>query len=201
MSKFLKSPIVAGVAVLALAATGMSVIATGALSKSNVTVSPNTFVAGNIELTKAGTVVPFTVTGMMPGDVYYKSIPLTNTGDATLRYAMTAVTGSSDLLIEKMQINVKNQLTAGECQAGAGFDADPTLSGPLPLGDVTVGHVLVLGDAAVGAQPGDRELVAGQTDNLCVQVAYPIAPDNSTFDGQSAEAVFAFSGEQVANNP
>lgn len=58
----------------------------------------------------------------------------------------------------------------------------------------------VLGDAATGAQAGDRTLASGANEVLCLQVSLPIATGN-TYSNRTTTAVLRFDAEQTVNNP
>ena len=58
----------------------------------------------------------------------------------------------------------------------------------------------MFGDVAQGFQAGDRTLIAGASENLCVLVALPLATGNA-YQSATTTATFTFNAEQTANNP
>lgn len=195
-----------GVAVIAIAVVGLATVTTtaftGALgNKSKSITTP--FTTGRVDLSAGPSTLAFDVSNMAPGDAKYTVITVANTGTLKLRYSMTS-TSTEDVLASKLQLSMAKG-GAAFCNAAMWSATPEKISTGGLLGSTT--GVKVFGDAAVGAQTGDRVLVAPgdgsgppTTEDLCAQVTYP-SDAGPAFDGLTTTATFAFNAEQVANNP
>ena len=185
-------------AVVGLAATTLTGLATGAFFTDTRSITANAFTTGTVKLGVAPATAAVTTGNMAPGDSVYGQVGVTNTGTLSERYAVLSTSDATDanFLAAQLQMTVKSGVTS--CTA-AGFGATGTVVyGPSVLGTTT--GTKVIGDAATGAQAGDRTLAAGATENLCVQVSLPSATGNA-YQARSTTAVFRFDSEQTANNP
>lgn len=147
--------------------------------------STGTFAAGTIDITSSPSVA-FNVTGMVPGDSDTQPLTIANAGSADLRYAMTV--DAPDTLGGVLTLTVKTEGT--DC---ATFDGSTVLA-------TTVLDGAHFGDPTAGADTGDRDLVAADSEVLCFRVALPIGADDSV-QGETSAATFTFDAEQIANNP
>lgn len=128
----------------------------------------------------------FTVDNMAPGDVAVRALRVSNAGTLALRYAMRAGDSTATRgLDERLLVTVREPL-AGVCAP----DAGAVIAGPAPLSAVA------FGSAALGAQPGDRELESGSSEILCFDVALPLEATNA-LAGASANLTFDFHAEEV----
>lgn len=186
-------------AVVGLAATTLTGLATGAFFTDTQSITANAFTTGTVKLGVTPTATAAVATGnMAPGDSIYGQVGVTNTGTLSERYAVLSTTDATDanFLASQLQMTVKSGVTT--CSA-AGFGATGTVVyGPSVFGSTT--GTKVIGDAATGTQPGDRTLAAGATENLCFQVSLPSAAGNP-YQAKTTTAVFRFDSEQTANNP
>ena len=169
---------------------GLSVVSVGAGAFSlalftDTAASTGTFAAGTIDITSSPT-VPFTVTGMMPGDNNTQALTIANAGTATFRYSMIAA--ASNPLGDALTLTVKTIGTG--CTA---FDGTIVLA-------TTVLDGAAIGSVAQGPQTGDRTLAGATNEVLCFRVGLPTATLDALQGGTSA-ASFTFDAEQTANNP
>lgn len=146
------------------------------------------FTTGTINIESNPAVVT-AITAMMPGDVAKDSLTISNTGTATLRYAMS--TAATNALGNQLEVAVREEDAGGGCAA---------FTGAVVVASGTVLNGAGFGSAAQGAQAGDRTLAGGASEVLCFQVSLPLSSDN-TFQGASSVATFSFAAEQTANNP
>lgn len=185
-------------ALVALGTTGLAVVGSGAVFTDTQTIGSNTFTTGTVKLSTAPTVsAAVTLSNMAPGDSKVGSVPVTNTGSLAQRYSVVSTADNTDGkgLAAQLQMTVKSGVTT--CTA-AGFATDGTIIyGPGVFG--TTGGTKVFGDVAQGFQAGDRTLIAGASENLCVLVALPLATGNA-FQNATTTATFTFNAEQTANN-
>ena len=155
----------------------------------------NTFSSGTVDLTVSPATAAVTLAEMAPGDRVTQPLDVTNSGLLDLRYAIDSTT-TEDVLAAALVLTIKTGVTT--CSP-SGFDRSGTVvAGPVPLG--STGTDAVLGNAGQGGDPGDRTLEQGATETLCLDVALPLATDN-TAAGLSTTATFAFRSEQTTRNP
>ena len=99
------------------------------------------------------------------------------------------------MLASTLVFTVKSGVTTCD---DANWSADGTVLYTGVFG--STGGTAVFGDAAQGAQAGDRVLAAGASETLCLNVTLPLAADNSSA-GLNSTAIFTLDAEQTANNP
>lgn len=188
----------ATLAVVGLATVTLASSATGAFFTDTQSVGGNAFTTGTVRLAATPASTAISSSNMAPGDQVVAPLTVSNTGTLAQRYAVLSTTDAADanFLAAQLSTTVKTGVTS--CTA-TGFAATGTIVyGPGALGSVA-GTKLV-GDAASGAQAGDRVLAAGANETLCVRVSLPTTTDN-TYQGKTATAVLRFDAEQTANNP
>lgn len=184
---------VAFICVLAAVVAGSAAL-TAALYTDQQDINGNLFSTGTVHLTTNPTSAALTIPGMMPGDKVTTPITVSNAGSQDLRYAVLSTT-TEDTLAGGMQLAIKSGVTSCD---NAGFTTDGTsLYGPALLG--STGGTKVIGDAATGVNPGDRNLAAGANEVLCFQASLPLSADNS-LEAKTTTATFRFDAEQRRNN-
>jgi spore coat-associated protein N len=146
------------------------------------------FTTGSIDI-ESNPAVLTAISAMMPGDVAADSLTISNAGTADLRYAMS--TSATNALGDELELAVREE------DADAGCD---DFDGAVVVAAGTTLDGASFGDAATGAQAGDRVLAAGSSEVLCFQVSLPLATANA-FQGATSDATFTFDAEQTANNP
>lgn len=184
--------IAASVAVATMAAGGLGVLASGALFTDTEAVGGNVFSAGTVDLTASPASAAIGMTAMAPGDVSYGTITVENSGSLAYRYSFTTTTedGEPAGMGAELAAAVKVGATCTSTDfAGTGTSL---YSGSLDGAGA--------GDPAAGAQAGDRELAATDSETLCFRVELPITAGNDV-QGASTTAMVTFSAEQVKNNP
>jgi len=190
--------------IIGLAAIGITSLTTNALFTSEDDSSRSGFLSGTIQI-EAGTTAWTTSPGnAAPGDTYFVTIPVENSGTLQLRYAVelsasaqSASSGPSDLL-DYLTYSIFAGLTEAQCSTAGVSAATAASSAVLSSAPI---H-FAIGSQAVGHQSvngGDRVLPVGGSEVLCLRVAYSIDADNSV-QGASADLAFNFYAEQTANN-
>jgi hypothetical protein len=186
-----------------LALSALVLLAVGGLLTSTIlavftdtaTSTGNTFSSGGVDIAAAPATAAVTLTDMVPGSRVTAPIDVSNSGSLELRYAVESTT-DEDTFAGLLRLRVKTGV--GTCDS-AGFDGGGTLiAGPGPVGTMT--GLALIGDAAQGQDPDDRVLVAGGSEQLCVDVELPSTVDNSAA-GSSTTATFTFLAEQTVANP
>jgi hypothetical protein len=178
---------------IAILVAALSVLTLGAGSFSlalftDTDTSTWSFTTGSIDL-ESNPAVMTAIPAMMPGDVAADSLTIVNNGTATLRYAMSTV--ATNALGGQLTVAVRAEDAGGGCAAFTGaviVAAGTTLNGA------------AIGNAAQGAQAGDRTLAGGASEVLCFRVTLPLST-NGTFQAATSLATFTFAAEQSANNP
>jgi hypothetical protein len=160
-----------GILLTVLAGSAILTIGTGALS---LAVFTNSAAADGAWST--GTIV----LGVSP------TTTVANAGTGDLRYAMTSAATNADGKGLAAQLDLT--IEAGSC-AGPGATL---YSGSLDGAS--------FGDNTTGSDPGDRDVLAGDTDPLCFSWSFPLTSGDGYQDA-ATDATFTFDAEQVANNP
>ena len=129
--------------------------------------------------------------GMAPGDSVTGPLTVSNDGSLPLLYSVMSTT-SEDTLAAQLDMTIKTNVT--KC-SDAGFDRDGEIVyGPGDLGS-TAGLELV-GDPALGLDPGDRVLEASESETLCIQVSLPMGTGNA-FQGLTTALTLLLIAEQI----
>ena len=155
----------------------------------------NSFSSGTVDLTVSPATAAVTLANMAPGDRVTEPLDVTNSGLLDLRYAVESTT-TEDTLASALELTVKTGVT--NCTPGGFASSGTVVAGPVALGSTAT--AAVLGDVAQGADAGDRNLGPGATETLCLDVALPLATDN-TAAGLTPTATFSFRSEQTTGNP
>jgi hypothetical protein len=160
------------------------------------TIDSNDFDTGDVDISTAPTTALVTFSGMAPGDVVTDDVVVSNDGSLELRYAISSSATNTDTLGLKdaLTLTIKTIDVTGPGTPCDDFDGTQLYTGDL---DSTAG--LLVGDAAQGADTGDRVLAASASETLCFRVALSGAatgPENA-----STSATFTFDAEQTTNNP
>lgn len=181
---------------LVVAATATGAIA---LFTDQETSSGNTFTTGNLDLALSnGTPLPFTVSGMAPGDVAYGGLQVSNSGNMALRYAMSTTADGTSILDEQLDLTI-------DVVTGAGVDtiwytADDVVGTANIYGPDGVFSSAAIGNPAQGGQAGDSILAASSNERLRFKVTLPLSTGNS-YKNTTCTVAFVFDAEQTANNP
>lgn len=176
------------------AVVGLLSVVAGALFNTSEYVTNNVFTLSTIVLDAEPVTAAFSVPSMRPGEEAVEEFSIANTGTGQLRYAITSVT-SEDVLASELIFTVREGVTT--CDE-VDWDATGTVLYQGKLGDTsTVGGWPILGDAATGADSGDRVLVPSASETLCFHVLLPPA---ATVQQTTTTATFNFLAEQTANN-
>lgn len=191
------SRLAAAGATVALSAAGLSTLVTGAFFTDTQSIGGNQFVTGTVDLAATPTTAAVSMSTMAPGDVTYGTVTVNNSGSLQMRYSLLSTSDTTDnnFLAAKLALTVKSGVT--DCSA-AGFAATGSVQLYTGVLGATTG-TKVFGDAAQGAQTGDRTLAAGASETLCAKVELPTNADN-TYAGKTTTTVLKFDAEQTANN-
>lgn len=147
------------------------------------------FSVGTISLGLSPTATLITFAGMVPGDQVGGILTVENDGTGDLRYAMTATATDDDA----KHLGDALQLTVERRAAGCGGALLQTLySGPI--------GAAAFGDQQPGTDPGDRPLIGGAAEVLCVRATLPIGTD-TLYAGAATTATLTMWAEQIAGNP
>lgn len=188
-----------GVIVLAVAASGLTGIATSALFTDTDTIAANTFTTGSVTLSTNPTTAAIAMANMVPGDKVTRPITVTNAGSMSLRYSVLSTTDALDanVLAPQLDLTIKTGVTTCD---NANFGSSGVIAVGTATGDLgsTTG-TKVMGDAATGPNTGDRTLAPG-SEILCLQVELPIGVGSGSM-GKTTTATFKFDSEQTLNNP
>ena len=182
---------------LAIGATAVAVlsVSAGAMSMAFFTddavVDNNSFATGTINLTTNPTTALFSVSGMMPGDVSYGQLTVSNAGSAQLRYAMTSSSTDPDSKALAGAINLEIRVkAAGTCSAD--FTGTSVMTS-------TALSAAAFGNPNGGQDTGDQVVNASTNQVLCFKASLPQGTGDG-YQGAATVTTFTFHGEQTANN-
>lgn len=171
-----------------LLSTSLLTLGAGAVSLAvftDTTDLDGTWTAGSIVLGTSPSTT-FTVDDILPGDSGSQDITVENNGTGDLRYAMSSSSTNADGKGLAAQLNLT--IEAGTCAAPGATLYSGSLDGA------------AFGDSTQGADTGDRDVLAGGTDDLCFSWDFPLASGNG-YQLATTTATFTFDAEQTANNP
>ena len=128
----------------------------------------------------------FSAEDILPGDSGEQTITVANDGTAALRYALATSATNADGkgLASQLDLTIRT----GAC---------PSSGTTLFTGKV---GSAAFGDPTQGADAGDRELAAADSEDLCFAWSLDLATGNA-YQGAATTATFTFDAEQTANNP
>jgi spore coat-associated protein N len=166
-----------------------------AIFTSTANVPANTFSTGTVIISTNPATALVTLAAMAPGDQVTAPITVSNGGTLALRYAISSVATNADAkgLKDQLVLTIKSGVTTCD---NANYAATGV---QLYSGDLDSSAGKLVGDAATGADPGDRTLAASANEVLCFNVSLPLATGDA-FQGATTTATFTFAAEQTKNN-
>ena len=197
--------LVASGLILGMGVATVVTTATGALFTDIQSVGANTFTTGTVDISTSPTSSLITNVTMAPGDEVNNPITVTNAGSLALRYAVQRTATNTDTKALRDELRVRIGLKGGAgCDfpyytaagAATGLTDDTELYEGLGLPGTATNTV---GDAASGAQAGDRSLAASANEDLCFSVVLPSGTGNA-HQNATTIATFDFVSEQTKNN-
>ena len=214
----------ATVAILALAAVGITSLTTNALFTDSETTAGD-LLTGTVDLSLGAFVLDVSSVGLNPGDIVVKPLTVTNSGSLALRYAASfratnatgtlaaptgtavqttdpeAIAGTGDLR-EKLTLDVFPVPDAASCTTTAPLPADSgTITNLDQPGEPTLGGFTpILGSAVTTPYSGAFHELATQASNvLCVRVTFAQDAGNE-YQNTTAHIDLRLDAEQVVNN-
>jgi hypothetical protein len=179
--------------ITAVAVTGVAGLASAALFTDSDTIGGNSATTGTVILdTATPTKTAWDIPNMAPGDVELFTVDVINKGSLGLRYAISSTSDNKDNkgLAEQLDAAVAFAADAKGCQS-ADFVRAAAYTGPL--------SALSLGSKATGSDDGDRDLKAGASEVMCVQLSLDSATTDE-FQQATTGTTLTFDTEQTANN-
>jgi hypothetical protein len=188
-------------ALLALLMAGTALITTTgatlslALFTDSAVAGANTFTTGTIHIGINPAATILSAPAMMPGDTVNGSVVVSNTGTASLRYAVSGSATNLDTkgLASQITITVRQPDVPGGAVCTA-FTGVQLFTGAIPYVEGNM-----IGTFATHPN-GGRTLAAGANETLCFRATLPIGTAG-TYEGATTTETFTFYAEQTANNP
>ncbi len=172
-----------------LAASALTGVVSLAVFTDSEDVTSNSFNTDVIDISVSPATALVTATDMLPGDIADGELTITNNGASDVRYAMSTAADNTDTLGLRDQLVATIRTEGTSCAA---FDGTQLYSGALSSA--------AIGNAAQGADAGDRTIAGAGSEILCFEVELPLSTGNA-FQDAATTAVFTFDAEQIANNP
>jgi hypothetical protein len=157
--------------------------------------------SGNIALTLANGAASGQWTGafsIVPGGAsqYYR-LTVTNTGSATLVYALTS-TSTTNVLASTLTVAITRLASATTTCSAVSYAAGTDVGNTAPLALASTSGVVLIGNPTAGTQAGDRTLAGSANDNLCLKVDFPAGTGlGYAGRGSTAATTFTFSAESA----
>lgn len=175
--------------------TGPVVIALGAdrgeaAFSDDETFGLNRLASASVSVDVGPNTVVFDTTAMAPGDQFSGPIVFENSGTLPVRYALVSDVGAgADRLLDVLEWRIWSAPPSGICGSAIG---------PFLFEGIIDGSQ-VLGDVAIGIDPGDRLIQPLTEDVLCVEVALPLGVSNA-FQGTEAQVDLTLVAEQATED-
>ena len=154
----------------------------------------NTFSTGTVHIgiTPAATIL--TAPAMMPGDTVNGSVVVSNTGTASMRYAVSGAATNVDTkgLASQITVTIRQPDVAGGSTCTS-FTGTQLYSGVVPYVEGNL-----IGTFATHPN-GGRTLAFAASETLCFRAALPSTAPNA-YEGATTTMTFTFYAEQTANN-
>lgn len=187
---------------LAAAALGVTgVTATGATFTDTVAPGANAIATGNVAIT-ADSNYNYVAPQLAPGETVVRGVPVTNTGNLTLRYAITQIGDAAGTNFHsrlRTEVKVGASLTAANCTNDTNWASNGGTLAYGPAAPSTTAQNLV-GNPATGNQAGDRTLAPGATETICFRWSLP-SGQTGNYGGAGGRLDVTFVAEQTQNNP
>jgi hypothetical protein len=128
----------------------------------------NRVTSASVSIAVGSNTVPIETAMLAPGDRLLGQIVFENQGSLPLRYALTADTSTVGVvpLLDVLRWKIWPGSAGGVCS--------PASAAGQLLFDGVMDQSIVLGDPAIGQDPGDRLVDVLTTDLLCMEVELPI---------------------------
>lgn len=185
----------AGVLAVAGVASGRTLSSAALLTDSRTTGSAAVG-SGTLALSVSGGATARSWTGafsLTPGTSEYVGLTVENRGTVPMRYAVSALSTSALAAILRVDV-VALPDGAAACSAAGYPTGTQASSVDGPFGGSPA--IDVIGSVASGAQPGDRTLVAGGSEQLCLRVTFPLGTGaGAAARGTTATTVFTVAAE------
>ena len=194
----------ATIAIVGLSALGVTSLTTGAIFSDDES-SSSAITTGSIDLSLGDVTFSVPVDNMLPGASVVAPVEVNN--DGSLRYQYGIVYEATDTGTQPLSSQLRMRIfdiPAGQCTLGNTQVGSPNRISP---SDDTWGLATtptsVVGDATVDAAPGNRELSAQTSEELCVRIDLNSSAGNA-YQSQSTDLNLTFQARQLnfsAANP
>lgn len=171
--------LVASVAIVSVAGAGIATAASGALFTDQDAATMDVS-SGWVDVAVGGPTV-LALSNLKPGDVFFRSLNVANTGSLAFAYSLTATrpTGSGAPLVDALRVETWKTATAEACAAG-------TYTNGAQIGaDVSLSQLALSG----------RQLTAGTAETVCLRISLPSSTPNA-IAGKSSTVTLTVASEQ-----
>jgi hypothetical protein len=155
--------LVASLAVVSVAGAGIATAGSGALFTDEDAATMDVS-SGWVDVAVGGPTV-LALSNLKPGDVFFRSINVANTGSLAFNYALTATrpTGGGAPLVDALRVESWKTATAEAC-------ASATYTGGTQIGtDGSLSQLSLTG----------RQLTAGTSETVCLRISLPSSTPNA----------------------
>lgn len=172
--------LVASLAIVSVAGAGIATAASGALFTDTDSASMDVS-SGWVDVAVGGPTV-LALSNLKPGDVFFRSINVANTGSLAFTYSLTASrpTGGGAPLVDALRVESWKTTTAEGC-------ASSTYSAGSQIGtDASLSQLSLTA----------RELTAGTSETVCLRISLPSSTPNGVA-GKTSTVTLTVASEQM----
>lgn len=144
------------------------------------------FIKGNVDVNASLSSTDFNTSNLMPGDVRYEELTISNDGSLDLRYTLTTHATNPDGKNLAGQLDAEARKVSRTCDAASFAAATDTIA-PASKLDVV-------------ASTRERMLGAGTTETVCFRVSMPTSLGNSYQDATTTTTFKIDAFQAVANS-
>lgn len=172
--------LVASATIVAVAGAGIATAASGALF-TDVDAATMDVSSGWVDVAVGGPTV-VSLSNLKPGDVFFRSINVANTGSLSFSYSLNASrpTGPGAALVDALQVESWKTATAEAC-TGSTYTNGTQVGAQTSLSQLSL-----LG----------RQLLAGGSETLCLRIALPSSTPNAVA-GKTSTVTLTVASEQL----
>lgn len=172
--------LVASIAIVTVAGAGIATAGSGALFTDQDAATMDVS-SGWVDVAVGGPTV-LALSNLKPGDVFFRSLNVANTGSLAFAYSLTATrpTGSGAPLVDALRVEAWKTATAEACSTAA------YTNGAQIGSDASLSQLALSG----------RQLTAGTSETVCLRISLPSSTPNG-IAGKSSTVTLTLASEQL----
>lgn len=159
----------------------------------------NRLASATVDIAASPATAALRAENLAPGDTVAGEVELTNAGTIPLHYAVRLEGSVDDVLVPWLAWSFTFREAGQPCPQGDAWrDVGPSDRTDVSAADLVAGGTGLTGDPTPGLDPGDRILVVGAVERLCVAATLPVGVPNDA-QAASARLVVRVDAEQLVS--